>query len=181
MSTTKDRVALPPVNAQRTNLTCHFSSSAAAITSTSGTPIGRWPGAARECARCGLPQASASAHQHHDAGDGEHHHRKRRSQVQHHDRAGQGLLGESGAFVPRGGHSPRSHVHRRRRRQGAAAQPARLPGRPLGRTNWDDHWRCIAASPRRFSTPTDRADSYSIVSTTAAPEADTKTPGVPAS
>ena len=24
MSTTKDRVALPPVNAQRTNLTCHF-------------------------------------------------------------------------------------------------------------------------------------------------------------
>jgi hypothetical protein len=24
MSTTADRVALPPVNAQRTNLTCHF-------------------------------------------------------------------------------------------------------------------------------------------------------------
>ena len=24
MSTTKDRIALPPVNAQKTNMTCHF-------------------------------------------------------------------------------------------------------------------------------------------------------------
>ena len=62
MSTTEDRVALPPVNAQRTNLTCHF------CIVGCGYHVYKWdaddggrPRAAPERARPRFPQAASAA------------------------------------------------------------------------------------------------------------------------
>ena len=176
-------MALPPVNAQRTNLTCHF------CIVGCGYHVYKWDadvegGRAPHQNALGLDfrKQLPPLQQHHDAGDGQRHQGQGRPPLQHHDRPRQGLLGESGPLVDARRPARQGDVHRRRRRQGAAAQPALSTSATHGSTRaGTTRWRSTAASRRRFSTATVRAGSSSTASITAAPAAASRTPGAPAS
>ena len=175
----KDRVALPPVNAQKTNLTCHF------CIVGCGYHVYKWDentegGRAPHQNALGLdfrkqlpPLATIMT-----PGDDQRHHGQGRQALQHHDRAGQGVLGEPGTVVDARRPARDGDVHRRRRRQGAAAHSARATPATSGSTRaGTTRSRSMPVSPRRSSTPTGRADSSSTASTTAAPAAASRTLG----
>ena len=131
MSINKDRIPLPPADARKTLMTCHF------CIVGCGYHVYEWD-ANREGGRAphenalGLDfrtQLPAQAGGD-DPGDAQRDHRPGRPQAQHHGPAGQGLLGQPGAVVhprraarvgdvhPRGGRRPPAEasaaVHRRR-------------------------------------------------------------------
>ena len=135
MATYKDRIALPPVNAQKTNMTCHF------CIVGCGYHVYKWDANARGRPRAATRTRSGStsasscrrwrvimtpAMTNVDHGQGRH-------ALQHHDRAGQGLLGESGPVVD----ARRQDGHVMYTADGVGKErlqlPARLRRRPVAR------------------------------------------------
>ena len=86
-----DRIALPPVNAQQTNLTCHFCIVGAAITSTSGRRTGGRERPARERIGTRFSQAATAPHHHDDTRDGQYDYGKDGTPLQHPGCSGQDL------------------------------------------------------------------------------------------
>ena len=134
MAQYKDRVPLPPVNAQKTNLTCHF------CIVGCGYHVYKWD-ENREGGRApnqnalgvDLPQAGATAHADHDAGDAQRHRGRRRQPLQHHDRSGQRLHGQSRPVVGAWRADGDVHVYARGRCQGSPEAAALVRGRAVGR------------------------------------------------
>ena len=82
MASYKDRIALPPVDAQKTNMTCHFCIVGCGyhVYKWDASPGGR-PRAEPERARTGFPQAVAADGADHDAGDDQRDHRQGRQRA----------------------------------------------------------------------------------------------------
>ena len=176
-----DRITLPPVDAQKTNMTCHF------CIVGCGYHVYKWPenkegGRAPNQNALGLDfrkQLPALGIRY--AGDDKRGHRSQRHPSQHHDRSGQGVRREQRPGVHARREDGLLYVHGGWPDEGTAARPDAVHRRPMGGNQLGDRAGHLC---RRTKADLDKDGPSGIVFsalTTVVPAVASKTPGVAAS
>ncbi len=183
MATYKDRIALPPVNAQKTNMTCHFCIVGCGYHVykwDSNTEGGRAPDAnalgldfRKQLPAMAVIMTPAMTNSDHG---------QRWQAVQHHDRAGQGLLGESGTVLHPRRQDGLGDVYRLAvsARSGCTIRGFMLRDQWLD-TGWDQALAVYGGLIKKILDQDGPSDIMFSASTTAVPAAASRTPGAPAS